>query len=116
MRAHSTRASPGSGTERDADRPRPLTSARLFDFEVIEHATRHIPILVATAHPIAQRNTVTGLKVGPGHHHQLRTRDKDRDRKVEALISVSSVVVSETGRGGGVDLDRESARAPVGGG
>ncbi|WJY53606.1 hypothetical protein QRN89_29665 [Streptomyces chengbuensis] len=33
----------------------------------------------------------------PRHHDHLRTRNEDRDRKVEALESVSSVVVSEGG-------------------
>lgn len=33
------------------------------------------------------------------HHHQLRKRNKDRDRKVEALITVSSVVVTLCPRG-----------------
>ncbi|MFF7971437.1 hypothetical protein [Streptomyces sp. NPDC007905] len=72
--------------------------------------TRQIRQITASLGDIAQRIQSAAAEQRaalrrPGYHHQLRTRNEDRDCKVEALVTVSSIVVSE----GGLELSTRAS-------
>lgn len=85
---------------------RTLTGARRHVFAVIEHTTRRIRILGATAHPTADwlvqlgRNLLMDLKDAGGRAGSL-IRDRDRDAKFtagfDALLADAGLEVVKTG-------------------
>jgi transposase InsO family protein len=83
---------------------RTLTGARLYVFAVIEHATRRIRILGATAHPTADwvtrlgRNLVMDLQDA---QHTVRYLIRDRDgkfgRAFDAVLADSGIQIVTSG-------------------
>ncbi|ASQ93344.1 integrase core domain-containing protein [Streptomyces sp. 11-1-2] len=83
---------------------RTLTGARLYAFAVIEHTTRHIRILGATAHPAAEwivqlgRNLLMDLKnAGSKAKFLIRDRDSKFTAAFDALMTDAGLNVVTTG-------------------
>lgn len=83
---------------------RTLTGARLYVFAVIEHATRRIRILGATAHPTTAwvtqlgRNLVTDLEdVGSGTKFLIRDRDSKFTAAFDAALIDAGLAVIKCG-------------------
>jgi hypothetical protein len=83
---------------------RTLTGTRLYVFAVIEHSTRRIQILGATAHPAAQwvmqlgRNLVMDLEdVGSRARFLIRDRDSKFTAAFDALLADAGLKVVTTG-------------------
>ncbi len=83
---------------------RTLTGARLYVFAVIEHATRRVLILGATAHPTAQwivqpgRNLVMDLEeVGSRARFLIRDRDSKFTAAFDALLADAGLAVVTAG-------------------
>jgi transposase InsO family protein len=83
---------------------RTLTGARLYVFAVIEHSTRRIRILGATAHPTADwivqlgRNVVMDLEeVGSRARFLIRDRDSKFTAAFDALLADAGLTVITTG-------------------
>jgi putative transposase len=83
---------------------RTLTGTRLYVFAVIEHSTRRIRILGATAHPAAQwvvqlgRNLVMDLEdVGSRASFLIRDRDSKFTAAFDALLADAGLKVVTTG-------------------
>ena len=83
---------------------RTLTGARLYVFAVIEHATRRIRILGATAHPTADwitqvaRNLVMDLQDAGRHvKYLIRDRDSKYTRAFDAVFEDEGIEVVTTG-------------------
>ncbi|MEV0132574.1 integrase core domain-containing protein [Dactylosporangium sp. NPDC050688] len=83
---------------------RTLTGARLYVFAVIEHSTRRIRILGATAHPTADwivqlgRNVVMDLEeVGSRARFLIRDRDSKFTAAFDALLTDTGLTVITTG-------------------
>jgi putative transposase len=87
----------------DFSEVRTLTGARLHVFAVIEHATRRIHILGATAHPTGQWVTQIGRNLLMDLHEAGTTATfplRDRDAKFmafDALLTDAGVQVIKTG-------------------
>jgi putative transposase len=83
---------------------RTLSGARLYVFAVIEHATRRIRILGATAHPTADwvaqlgRNLVMDLQ-DPQHtaRYLIRDRDTKFSRAFDAVLADSGIQIVKSG-------------------
>lgn len=83
---------------------RTLTGARLYVFAVIEHATRRIRILGATAHPTTAwvtqlgRNLVTDLEdVGSGTKFLIRDRDSKFTAAFDEVLIDAGLAVIKCG-------------------
>jgi len=83
---------------------RTLTGARLYVFAVIEHATRRIRILGATAHPTAAwttqlaRNLVMDLQdAGITMKYLIRDRDSRYTAAFDAVFADSGIAITKTG-------------------
>jgi putative transposase len=83
---------------------RTLTGARLYVFAIIEHSTRRIRILGATAHPTADwivqlgRNVVMDLQdVGSRARFLIRDRDSKFTAAFDALLADAGLTVITTG-------------------
>ena len=83
---------------------RTLTGTRLYVFAVIEHSTRRIRILGATAHPAAQwvvqlgRNLAMDLEdVGSRARFLIRDRDSKFTAAFDALLADAGLKVVTTG-------------------
>ncbi|MFF3879121.1 integrase core domain-containing protein [Streptomyces sp. NPDC001978] len=83
---------------------RTLTGARLYVFAVIEHATRRIHVLGATAHPTAAwttqlaRNLVMDLKdVGVSMKYLIRDRDSKYTRAFDGVFQDEGIAIVTTG-------------------
>jgi putative transposase len=81
-----------------------LTGARLYVFAVIEHATRRIRILGATAHPTAAwitqmaRNLVMDLQdAGATAKYLIRDRDSKYTAAFDAVLADSGITTITTG-------------------
>jgi putative transposase len=81
-----------------------LTGARLYVFAVIEHATRRVRVLGATAHPTAAwatqlaRNLVTDLTdAGATVKYLVRDRDSRYTTAFDAVFHDEGVAVVKTG-------------------
>jgi transposase InsO family protein len=84
--------------------PRTLTGARLYVFAVIEHATRRIRILGATAHPTADwvvqlgRNLAMDLEdAGSKARCLIRDRDSRVTQAFEAVLADAGLEVVTSG-------------------
>jgi putative transposase len=74
-----------------------LTGARLYVLAVIEHATRRVHILAATAHPTAARVTQAARNLAMDLHdagYQATYLIRDRDGKYSALFDA---ILADTG-------------------
>ena len=83
---------------------RTVTGARLYVFAVIEHATRRIHILGATAHPTAAwttqlaRNLVMDLHdAGAAMKYLIRDRDSRYTAAFDAVLTDSGITIAKTG-------------------
>jgi putative transposase len=83
---------------------RTLTGARLYVFAVIEHSTRRIRILGATAHPTAQwvvqlgRNLVMDLEdAGSQARFLIRDRDSKFTAAFDALLADAGLEIVKSG-------------------
>jgi putative transposase len=83
---------------------RTVTGARLYVFAVIEHATRRIHILGATAHPTAAwttqlaRNLVMDLHdAGAAMKYLIRDRDSRYTAAFDAVLDDSGITIAKTG-------------------
>ena len=83
---------------------RTLTGARLYVFAVIEHATRRIRILGATAHPTAAwvvqlgRNLVMDLEdAGASARFLIRDRDSKFTAAFDAVLADAGIEIVTTG-------------------
>jgi putative transposase len=83
---------------------RTLTGARLYVFAVIEHSTRRVRILGATAHPTAQwivqlgRNLLMDLEeAGSQAKFLIRDRDSKFTAAFDALLADAGLTVVTTG-------------------
>ncbi|WP_316769295.1 integrase, partial [Streptomyces sasae] len=83
---------------------RTLTGAHLYVFAVIEHATRHIRILGATAHPTADwivqlgRNLLMDLEdAGSQARFLIRDRDSKFTQAFDALLADAGLTAVTTG-------------------
>jgi putative transposase len=83
---------------------RTLTGARLYVFAAIEHSTRRIRILGATAHPTAQwvvqlgRNLVMDLEeTGSRARFMIRDRDSKFTKAFDAVLADAGLKVITTG-------------------
>ncbi|MEU1628491.1 integrase [Streptomyces sp. NPDC020096] len=83
---------------------RTLTGARLYVFAVIEHSTRRIQILGATAHPTSEwivqlgRNLLVGLEdAGNKARFLIRDRDSKFTAAFDALMTDTGLNVVTTG-------------------
>jgi putative transposase len=83
---------------------RTLTGARLYAFAVIEHSTRRIRILGATAHPTAQwvvqlgRNLVMDLEdAGSNARFLIRDRDSKFTPAFDAVLADAGIEIVKSG-------------------
>ncbi len=83
---------------------RTLTGARLFVFAVIEHGTRRVRVLGATAHPTAAwtaqlaRNLVMDLQdAGATMTYLIRDRDSRYTAAFDAVLADEGITVVKTG-------------------
>ncbi|GAB3853188.1 hypothetical protein GCM10027610_082720 [Dactylosporangium cerinum] len=83
---------------------RTLTGARLYVFAVIEHATRRVRVLGATAHPTATwttqlaRNLVMDLHdAGTTVKHLIRDRDSKYAAAFDAVLEDEGIAITKTG-------------------
>jgi putative transposase len=83
---------------------RTVTGARLYVFAIIEHATRRIHILGATAHPTATwttqpaRNLVMDLHdAGAAMKYLIRDRDSRYTAAFDAVLTDSGITIAKTG-------------------
>jgi transposase InsO family protein len=83
---------------------RALTGARLYVFAVIEHATRRVRVLGATAHPTAAwttqlaRNLIMDLQdTGPAVKYLLRDRDTRYTAAFDAVFQNEGIAIVKTG-------------------
>jgi transposase InsO family protein len=83
---------------------RTLTGARLYIFAVIEHATRRVHVLGATAHPTAAwteqlaRNLVMDLQdAGATVKYVIRDRDSRYSRGFDAVFEDEGFAIVKTG-------------------
>ncbi len=83
---------------------RPLTGGRLYVFAVIEHATRRVRVLGATAHPTATwttqlaRNLVMDLQdAGATGKYLIRDRDSRNTAAFDAVFHSESIAIVKTG-------------------
>jgi transposase InsO family protein len=83
---------------------RTLTGARLYVFAVIEHASRRVRILGATAHPTAAwttqiaRNLVMDLQdPGMAAKYLVRDRDSRYTAAFDAVLTDSGITIVKTG-------------------
>jgi transposase InsO family protein len=83
---------------------RTLTGARLYVFAVIEHASRRVQVMGATAHPTAQwivqlgRNLVMDLEdAGSRARFLIRDRDSNFTAAFDALLADAGLQVVTTG-------------------
>jgi putative transposase len=83
---------------------RTLTGARLYVFAVIEHATRHVRILGATAHPTAiwttqlARNLVMDLQdTGATMKYLVRDRDSRYTAAFDTVFRNEGIAIVKTG-------------------
>jgi putative transposase len=81
-----------------------LTGARLYVFAVIEHATRRVRVLGATAHPTAAwttqlaRNLVMGLQdAGATVKYVIRDRDSRYTTGFDAIFEDEDIAIVKTG-------------------
>ncbi|MFF1688008.1 MULTISPECIES: integrase [unclassified Streptomyces] len=96
---------------------RTLTGARLYVFAVIEHSTRRIRILGATAHPTAEwivqlgRNLLMDLEdAGSSARFLIRDRDSKFTTTFDRLLAVSPQEPAPSSTAG--DVERPAARVP----
>ncbi|AQW54242.1 integrase [Streptomyces hygroscopicus] len=94
-----------------------MTGARLYVFAVIEHTTRRIRILGATAHPTAEwivqlgRNLLVALEdAGNRAKFLIRGRDSKFTAAFDALMTDAGVKVVTTG----IRIPRMNSRSPTG--
>ncbi len=83
---------------------RTLTGARLFVFVVIEHGTRRVRVLGATAHPTAAwtaqlaRNLVMDLQdAGATMTYLIRGRDSRYTAAFDAVLADEGITITKTG-------------------
>jgi putative transposase len=83
---------------------RTLTGARLYVFAVIEHATRRVRVLGATAHPTATwtaqvaRNLAMDLQdAGAAVKYLVRDRDSRYTATVDAVLNDEGIAIVKTG-------------------
>jgi transposase InsO family protein len=83
---------------------RTLTGARLYVFAVIEHATRRVRVLGATAHPTATwteqlaRNLVMDLQdAGATVKYLVRDRDSRYTAAFDAVVEDEGITIVKTG-------------------
>jgi putative transposase len=83
---------------------RTLTGARLYVFAVIEHTTRRVRVLGATAHPTATwttqlaRNLVMDLQdAGATVRYQIRDRDNRYTAAFDAVFHSEGIAIVKTG-------------------
>jgi len=83
---------------------RTLTGARLYVFAVIEHATRRVRVLGATAHPTAAwttqlaRNLVMDLQdAGATTKYLIRDRDSRYTAAFDAVLEDEGIAIVKTG-------------------
>jgi hypothetical protein len=83
---------------------RPLTGGRLYVFAVIEHATRRVRVLGATAHPTATwtaqlaRNLVMDLQdAGATTKYLIRDRDSRYTAAFDAIFHSDGIAIVKTG-------------------
>jgi putative transposase len=83
---------------------RTLTGARLYVFAVIEHATRRVRVLGATAHPTAvwttqlARNLVMDLQdAGATVNYLMRDRDSRYTAAFDAVFEGEGIAITKTG-------------------
>ncbi|MGC9537589.1 integrase core domain-containing protein [Streptomyces sp. UG1] len=102
--AHFLRSQAGALLACDFFETRTLTGARLYVFAVIEHSTRRIRILGATAHPTADwvvqlgRNLLMDLEdAGSQARFLIRDRDAKFTQAFDALLADAGLRVVTTG-------------------
>jgi putative transposase len=83
---------------------RTVTGARLYVFAVIEHGTRRVRVLGATAHPTAAwtaqvaRNLVMDLQdTGAAMRFLIRDRDSRYTAALDAVLADEGITVAKTG-------------------
>jgi transposase InsO family protein len=88
----------------DSIETRTLAGAQLYVFAVIEHATRRVRILGATAHPTAAwtrqlaRNLVMDLQdAGVTVTHMIRDRDSKYTTAFDAVFQNEGIAIVKTG-------------------